>query len=168
MARASLFQAAAGGDQSALAALRDEFLTQANLAAEGASHYAAPACDLMLCAELMARMAANSAEATSFDRFILASVLLMRSGSCRTVPALETYADVMEEEGRCILNTLLANAPDFTPGVAWLLQSLADAGDEWAATALEQLVDALPADEAAAVAADVAEVMRDRKDRQEA
>lgn len=164
----SLIGLAASGDHAALVTLRDEFTTQANLAADGASIYAAPACDLMMCAELTARLAAASAEATRFDQFHLASILLMRSGSCRAFPDLQTYADVMEEEGRSILNDILENAPDFTPRVAWLLQRLADAGDDWAATALEQLIDALPADQAAEVAAEVANAEREHQTKQDA
>nr|ART39562.1 J434 [uncultured bacterium] len=117
----------------------------------------------MLAAEMLARLTADHPAATGDDLFALASILLMRAGSCRHA-GLETYADVMEDEGRTILNAILANVPELTSAVAWLLNRLADEGDEWAAAALEQLVDALPAEQAAAVAADVAEVVREHKE----
>ena len=84
----------------------------------------------------------------------------MRSGACRAATGLQTYADVMEDEGRTILNQLLDSGEDVAAEVAWLLSGLADAGDEWAATALEQLVDSLPADVAASVAAKASEFPR--------
>jgi hypothetical protein len=163
-----LIELAAAGDHSAQVELRDVFLTQATLAGSGESQCAAPACDLMLGAEIHARIAAHNPEATGFDQFTLASILLLRSDSCRSVPALETYADAMEDEARGIVAALLDADREFVPSVAWMLSTLADAGNEWAAIALEQLIDALPADEAAAVAATVAEVEREREAKQEA
>lgn len=164
----TLMASAAAGYHAAQSALRDEMLAQADLAAKGTSPYAAPPCDLMLGAEVFARLAANNEAGTLFDCFMLASILLVRSAHCRTIPALETYSDVMEDEARALFNQILEADREYVAPMAHLLQEYANAGNEWAATALTQLIDALPADEAATVAATVAQAQREHLATQEA